>query len=104
MTHVRIWKFRPPPGREDAFAEAYGGDGAWARLFGKADGFIATALLAPAEPGGWWLTVDRWASEAHFAAFQHAFGEVYRALDAELECIAGEEEFVGAFEETADSP
>jgi heme-degrading monooxygenase HmoA len=99
MTHVRVWKFRPPEGREDAFAEAYAGDGVWASLFGRASGFVGTSLMRPTEQGGWWLTLDRWASEGEFQAFQRDFGEEYRALDAELEGIAGDEEFVGTFEE-----
>ena len=99
MTHVRVWKFRPPEGREQEFADAYSGTGRWAALFGKAPGFRGTSLLRPTEPGGWWLTLDRWASAGDFEAFGHDFGDEYRALDTELEGVAGEEEFVGAFEE-----
>jgi heme-degrading monooxygenase HmoA len=98
VTHLRIWKFRPPAGREREFARAYGKDGDWAALFAAAEGFVGTSLLEPAEPGGWWLTIDRWASAAHFEAFQAGFGDRYRALDAELARVAGEEQFVGAFE------
>jgi hypothetical protein len=76
VTHARIWKFRPPEGREQEFAEAYRGDGAWAQLFRIAPGYRGTRLLAPSETGGWWLTIDE-----------------------KLEGVAGEEEFVGAFEE-----
>ena len=99
MAHLRIWKFRPPVGREQEFAAAYGSDGAWARLFGRARGFEGIALLKPADPGGWWLTIDRWASRADFDAFQQSLGDDYRTLDAELEGVAGDEEFVGAFED-----
>ncbi len=99
MTHVRIWKFRPPADREEEFSLAYGPDGVWAALFGKAPGYLGTTLYRPGEPGGWWLTVDRWSSAADFEAFGHDFGEEYRALDAGLEGLAGEEEFVGGFEE-----
>ena len=99
MTHFRVWKFKPAEGREGEFAKAYAGDGDWAPLFGKAPGFVGTLLLRPTETGGWWLTLDRWASEADFHAFQRDFGEEYCALDAELEGVAGDEEFVGAFEE-----
>ncbi len=98
MSHHRIWKFRPPEGYEEEFAAAYDGKGLWAGLFGKAKGFGGTTLLRPAEPDGWWLTIDRWDSIAEFEAFGHDFGDEYRALDAQLEGIAGEEEFVGAFE------
>ncbi len=58
-------------------------------------------MLRPAEPGGWWMTIDRWQSEAAFSAFQAQQGAEYRRLDAELEGCAGEEVFVGAFEDMA---
>ena len=99
MTHIRMWKFKPAEGREDEFAEAYAGDGVWAPLFERASGFVGTSLMRPTEQGGWWLTLDRWASEDDFHAFQRDFGDEYRALDAELEGVAGDEEFVGTFEE-----
>jgi heme-degrading monooxygenase HmoA len=99
MTHLRIWRFRPPQGREQEFANAYDGRGAWATMFAKARGYRGTSLLKPTEPGRWWLTIDRWDSLSDFEAFSHDFGKEYRALDAELEDVAGEEEFVGAFED-----
>ena len=99
MTHVRVWKFRPPEGREEEFALAYGGDGVWAALFGKAAGYLGTNLYRPVQPGGGWLTIDRWASVGDFEAFGQVHGDEYRALDAKLEGVAGEEEFVGAFDE-----
>jgi heme-degrading monooxygenase HmoA len=94
-----MWKFQPPPGREEEFALAYGADGAWAALFGRARGYLGTSLYGPGEPGGWWLTIDRWSSAADFEAFGDAHGEDYRALDRELEGVAGEEQFIGAFDE-----
>ncbi|MFL6728647.1 MAG: antibiotic biosynthesis monooxygenase family protein [Sphingomicrobium sp.] len=99
MTHLRIWKFRPPVDREEEFSLAYGADGVWAALFEKVKGYLGTTLYRPGEPGGWWLTFDCWDSAADFEAFGDAFGDDYRALDEELEGVAGEEEFVGAFEE-----
>ncbi|HUP68065.1 MAG TPA: antibiotic biosynthesis monooxygenase, partial [Sphingomicrobium sp.] len=94
----RVWKFRPPQGREAEFAEAYGEAGDWAQLFRNAPGYGGTMLLHPAEPGDWWLTVDRWETAADFDAFATVFGERYRTLDEKLEGVAGEEVFVGAFE------
>ena len=99
MTHLRVWKFRPPADREDEFALAYGSDGVWATLFGRAQGYLGTTLYRPGEPGGWWMTFDRWNSARDFEAFQSDLGDDYRGLDAELEGVAGEEEYVGAFEE-----
>ncbi len=99
MTHVRVWKFRPPHGREEEFAKAYSGTGRWAELFGRAPGYRGTELMPPSKPSRWWLTLDRWDDAGAFEKFGHDFREEYRTLDAELEGIAGEEEFVGAFEE-----
>ena len=99
MAHLRIWKFRPPAAREQEFAEAYSAEGVWTQLFQHAPGFRGTTLLKATEPEGWWLTIDRWDSLANFKAFTEVFAEQYCALDAELEGAAGEEQFVGAFEE-----
>ena len=99
MTHVRVWKFRPRQGRQSEFATAYASDGVWSKLFSKACGYRGTVLLSPGEVDGWWLTIDRWDSAAHFEAFQNEFGEQYRTLDISLEGVAGNEEFVGVFED-----
>ena len=99
MTHVRIWKFRPPKECEEAFAQSYSGNGRWAELFSRSDGYRGTKLLRPADCGGWWVTLDRWKSAADFEAFGQQFGGEYRSLDEELEGVAGDEEFIGAFEE-----
>ena len=98
MAHHRIWKFRPPVGREGEFQVAYSSSGKWSQLFSNAAGFLGSKLLRPAGAGGWWLTIDRWETAADFEAFTESFGAQYRALDAELEGVSGEEEFVGAFE------
>ena len=99
MAHLRVWKFKPPSGREAEFERGYSGSGAWARLFDRAPGFRGTRLFPPAQAGGWWLTIDHWESSADFEAFQRDFGDEYHELDAELEDVAGEEVFVGAFED-----
>ena len=99
MAHARVWKFRPPSGREEEFEQAYSGSGHWAQLFEQAPGYRGTVLLRPTKPGDWWLTIDRWDSEAHFESFENEFGVDYRGLDKELEGVAGDEVFVGAFEE-----
>jgi len=99
MTHVRVWKFRPPRGREADFSKAYSSTGDWVHLFRKAPGYQGTTLMAPTEAGDWWLTLDHWDSRGDFDAFVEMFGEEYRALDAKLEGLSGEEVFVGAYED-----
>ena len=99
MTHFRIWQFHPAPGREQEFATAYASDGVWAELFKQAEGFVGTTLLAPVEPGGPWLTIDRWQSLSAFERFQDEHGEAYRGLDTELMPLTADERFIGAFDD-----
>ena len=99
MTHVRVWRFQPAPGREAEFAAAYSGGGVWAQLFNQAEGFVGTTLLAPVEAGGPYLTLDRWQSLGAFDRFQDNHGEAYRQLDAELMPLTAGERFIGAFDE-----
>jgi heme-degrading monooxygenase HmoA len=99
VTHVRIWRFSPAPGRERDFAAAYASDGPWARLFNHGEGFVGTTLLAPHELGGTWLTLDRWDSLSAFERFQETYGKAYVSLDEELAHLTADEHFIGAFDE-----
>ena len=45
MTHLRLWRFAVSPEAEQHFVEAYKPDGSWARLFGRAPGFVRTELV-----------------------------------------------------------
>ena len=44
--------------------------------------------------------MDRWHSLQDFEGFQTELRDQYQALDAKLEGVAGEEVFLGAFDET----
>ena len=96
MTHLKLWRFDVAMSNEQRFLAAYGPDGAWARLFATAPGFIRTELWRSSD--GSYLTADHWDSAEDFDRFQASSGEEYRRLDRELEGIAGAETFVGAFE------
>ena len=43
--YVIVWEFVVRPEKVDAFVAADKSDGAWAKLFAKADGYIGTELL-----------------------------------------------------------
>ncbi|HYE50211.1 MAG TPA: antibiotic biosynthesis monooxygenase [Azospirillaceae bacterium] len=96
MAYVLAWRFTAAAGREEAFRAAYAGDGPWAALFGHADGYLGTELLAAAD-GRTFLTLDRWASETAFSAFKERFGAEYAALDRECEGLTAAEESLGAY-------
>lgn len=91
-----FWRYAAAPGAEARFAEIYGPDGDWARLFGKARGYVRTELLRD-EAGGF-ATLDYWDALASFEAFKAAFGAEYAALDAQCEALTTAEERVGVFE------
>lgn len=96
MTHLRLWKFEVPAEVEGRFVAAYRSDGAWARLFASAPGFIRTELWRGED--GSYLTADHWRSVDDFEQFQANQGDEYRRLDAELEGVASTETFLGAFD------
>ena len=87
------WEFLPAPGREAEFLRAYGADGDWVLLFRRGDGYLGTELLPLPLPGraGWYRTVDRWESEAAYAAFRAAQADKYAALDLACEALTAAE-------------
>ena len=101
--YVIVWEFVVRPEKIDAFVAAYKNDGAWARLFGQADGYLGTELLVSTDrdqdrtQGMTFVTIDRWKTAEDFARFQEHFGTVYRRLDTQLEDIALRERKLGTF-------
>lgn len=53
----------------DAFEEAYGADGEWARFFRTGRGYVGTELLRDVETPGRYLVIDRWESADAYNAF-----------------------------------
>ena len=96
MTHVRLWRFVVPPAREARFVAAYGSHGDWARLFREERGFLRVELWRGED--GSFLTADHWQSSDDFERFQANLGPRDHALDAELEGLASQEIFIGAFD------
>src|SRR5262245_49368963 len=92
-----VWAFRPRPGREVEFEQAYGAGGDWIALFRQAPGFLGTELLRATDGSGQYLTVDRWESPAAYEAFRAARGAEYEALDRAHEALTVFEEKVGDF-------
>jgi hypothetical protein len=86
---------RPRPHRR--IRGAYGAGGDWTRLFRQGDGYLGTELLHPAQPGGLYLTIDRWRRESDWNDFLAAHGAAYRALDAKLAALCAEDSEIGDF-------
>lgn len=97
MSYEIVWTYEVDPARRDAFEDAYGPDGDWARLFARAEGFLEVVLLADAAVPGRYLTIDRWRDEASFDRFMAERGEAYAALDDALAGVSGRGTRLGGF-------
>jgi hypothetical protein len=93
-----MWEFRPRPGAEKQFEEAYGPDGSWARLFALDREFVATELIRDLKDPGCYLTVDLWASKAAYEKFREEYAAEYQDIDAKCEALTSEEKELGVFE------
>jgi quinol monooxygenase YgiN len=95
--YLIIWQFRAKPSTLRQFVSIYGAKGAWARLFRKARGFIATRLIAdPANPHTF-LTVDVWQSRSAHLAAKRVLRREYAELDAACEKLTLSERRIGTF-------
>jgi heme-degrading monooxygenase HmoA len=97
--YVIVWEFVVRPEKVGEFVAAYKSDGAWARLFAKADGYIGTELLRSTDSGQatTFVTIDRWKTAEDFTRFQKRFGAEYRRLDTQLEDLTSGERKLGSF-------
>ena len=98
MPYVRLWRYRPAPGRTAEFEAAYGPHGAWASLFRRTAGFEGTELLKPTGGTPDYFTVDRWRTEADWQRFLADHGVDYRDLDRRLSPLCAVDSEVGAFQ------
>jgi heme-degrading monooxygenase HmoA len=95
---VAVWQFRPKPGLEQAFVDAYGQQGVWARFFAAGEGFVGTELNRDLNDRHCYLTLDFWASRAAYEAFREAHAAEYSRIDVECEGLTAEEKLIGYFE------
>jgi heme-degrading monooxygenase HmoA len=91
-----VWRFEVRDAERDAFEEAYGPGGAWARLFARADGYRGTELFRADD--GTYLTLDIWRSRHDFDAFLAGHRHAYEALDRETEALTRCEHRIGEYE------
>ena len=92
---VRIWRYAVDESDRAGFETAYRPDGDWARLFGRAEGYLGTETLCGKD--GAYLTIDRWRDESDWLRFKGEHGEDYRLLDADCESLTAEETEIGDF-------
>ena len=91
-----VWRFEVRDAEREAFEQAYGPEGAWARLFARADGYRGTELFRADD--GSYLTLDVWRSRGDFDAFLAGHRSAYEALDLETEALTRCEHRIGEYE------
>jgi heme-degrading monooxygenase HmoA len=95
--YLIVWAFRPRPGREREFEDAYGPAGGWVALFRQSPDYLGTDLLGAADGSGRYLTVDRWRSRSAYEVFRAARRAEYEALDRAGENLTASEDRIGEF-------
>jgi heme-degrading monooxygenase HmoA len=78
---IRVWRYDVRAGSAGDFERIYGRDGAWARLFSLADGYVGTELYRAMETPRRYLTVDTFADDASWHRFLLEHRVAYDELD-----------------------
>lgn len=99
MGFATVWQFEVREGNREEFERIYGPAGEWARLFGRAHGFVETLLIRAVDEPSRYLTVDRWQTRDDWLNFHHAFADEYRLLDERTAGLAHRDTPLGDFDE-----
>jgi heme-degrading monooxygenase HmoA len=95
--HVVVWEYDVHVGAEAAFEALYGPGGDWIGLFSAYSGYLGTELLRDERPN-YYITIDRWASAAQYAAFRLSAQDAYAAIDARGDRLVLSERRIGSFD------
>ena len=89
---IRVWRYDVRAGSTADFERIYGQDGAWARLFSRAEGFIGTELYRAVDRPGRYLTVDAFTDDASWQRFLLEHRVAYDDLDRQTSGLTLEEQ------------
>ena len=92
-----IWEFVVKADAVDQFEQAYGPDGAWARLFQAYPGFRGTTLLRDTDNPRRYLTIDLWDTRGHRKRMLTQAKTRYSDLDEALADLTESEDEIGTF-------
>ena len=94
-----LWRFQTSEAKADAFAAAYGPEGAWVAFFRQAEGYRETELFRRQQSPPCFLTLDRWETRAAYERFRRDQAAAYATLDAQCESLTVGEAFLAAWED-----
>jgi heme-degrading monooxygenase HmoA len=95
---IYTWEFTAAPGKAAEFRHIYGAEGAWVKLFRRADGYLRSELLQDKADPQRFITVDHWESEEAWRAFRDKFRHEYEDLDVLCEQVTVKEREIGRFQ------
>ncbi len=93
-----VWQYKVHEGCETQFAEGYGPQGEWVRLFSKGDGFLGTELWRDHTKPHVFVTIDRWESPLHYNNFADGNAEEYQRIDAKYAPMCVREKRIGDYD------
>ncbi|HEX2981968.1 MAG TPA: hypothetical protein VHO28_00345, partial [Ignavibacteriales bacterium] len=64
-----IWEYAVKPEKQKNFAELYGPDGEWEKLFRLSEHYKGTELLKKSGDNNIYLTIDTWSSQRDYELF-----------------------------------
>ena len=96
--YVIIWEFQSKVGREAEFEAYYGSDGAWAKFFGRGEGYIGTELHRDTEVTDRYVTMDYWTDKKAYDAFRTRWLTEYQEIDRQCEELTQREVRIGGFQ------
>lgn len=99
-----VWEYEVRPDAVPEFLAHYAPDGSWARLFGRAAGYLGTQLYRDRARPERFLTVDHWRDADAFRAFRHDCAADFEALDRACADLTRREAHLGDFEPVPESP
>lgn len=95
-TWIMVWEYHVRESHRQEFERIYGPNGDWAKLFGRATGYLGTRLLHDTEDHARYVTFDCWQSESAFQKFREQHAADYAALDQRCELLTESEKLIGA--------
>lgn len=93
-----IWEYQVAPGSVAEFEREYGPQGAWVRLFQKAQGYVGTMLLRDREQPLRYITIDTWESIYAYRSFRDQYGAEYGEIDRRCAHFTARETSLGEFD------
>ncbi len=95
--YIIIWAYQVKPEHLPDFTKIYASNGAWAKLFGKSEGYLGTELLLDNANMHRFTTIDRWESMSSYLDFKAKWQTEYAALDAQCEGMTEQEILIGKY-------